>query len=239
MPSRPNTKQKRSFFARIALIFLVIAVVLGSIPLALVALYARADSEPQSNLMMWRSATGQHVERTWVSLDSIAPAVWQSVISSEDGQFCSHRGVDWGALRGQVDAVLEGNPTRGASTIAMQTVKNTLLWSGRSYLRKVLEVPLAILIDRAWGKKRVMEIYLNIAEWGPGIYGIEAAAQAYFGRPASRLTRQQAARLAVVLPNPILRNPTRLTRTLGRVAKRVQRRASQSGGYTWCLTARD
>jgi membrane peptidoglycan carboxypeptidase len=104
-----------------------------------------------------------------------------SIIMSEDGQFCSHWGVDWGALNAVLDR--EGGPSRGASTIAMQTVKNLFLWSSRSYIRKGLEIPLAYYADFILSKRRIMEIYLNIAEWGPGIFGAEAAAQHYFNKP--------------------------------------------------------
>jgi monofunctional biosynthetic peptidoglycan transglycosylase len=236
MENAPTSPKKHRWLRRIALTMLAFLVIAGTIPLALTALYARPGSEPVSTLMITSRLTGQSIDRKWVSFDEIAPAVWQSVISSEDGQFCAHRGVDWSALRNQIDNAIEGESARGASTIPMQTVKNLFLWNGRSYVRKVLEIPLAVLIDRAWGKRRLMEIYLNIAEWGPGIFGIEAAAQHYFGRSASSLTRRQAARLAVVLPNPHRRNPTKLTKALGRVAAQIERRANRSGGYVRCLS---
>ena len=126
---------------------------------------------------------------------------------SEDGQFCAHHGVDWGEL----DKVLDDSdgPSRGASTIAMQTVRNLFLWTSPIYVRKALEIPIALYADLIWTKRRMMEIYLNIAEWGPNIFGIEAAAQHYFGRSAKDLTANQAALLAVTLPNPTGRNPAK------------------------------
>jgi monofunctional biosynthetic peptidoglycan transglycosylase len=130
---------------------------------------------------------------------------------------------------------MEGEKTRGASTIVMQTGKNLFLWPGRSYLRKALELPLALYIDLVLSKKRIMEIYLNIAEWGPGIYGIEAASQYRFGRPASALTRRQAALLAVTLPSPETRNPAKPTKGLSRLARIIERRARQAGAYIGCL----
>src|SRR5690606_25438840 len=129
----------------------------------------------------------------------------------------------------------EGGPSRGASTITMQTVKNLFLWNGRSYVRKGLEFPLALIADGILSKKRIMEIYLNIAEWGPGIYGIEAAAQHYFNRRATKLNAQPAALLAVTLPNPTVRNPTTPTRTMRRIAGIVAGRAARSGPYVVCV----
>ena len=168
-------------------------------------------------------------------LDDVSPFVYQSVVSSEDGQYCSHNGVDWDAVDLVVDNLIDGERPRGASTIPMQTVKNLFLWNSRSYLRKLLEVPLALTADWAWDKRRMMEIYLNIAEWGPGIFGIEAAAQHHFKRSAKKLTRRQAALLAVTLPNPIARNPRKPNRGLQRLARLVEKRARQSGAYVKCL----
>ena len=126
-----------------------------------------------------------------VPLSEISPNLVQAVIASEDQRYCLHNGVDWGALRDVVDD--EDGPSRGASTLPMQTVKNLFLWHGRSYLRKALEVPLALYFDAVVPKKRILEIYLNIAEWGPGIYGAEAAAQYHFGVPAAKLSRRRRA----------------------------------------------
>jgi monofunctional biosynthetic peptidoglycan transglycosylase len=117
----------------------------------------------------------------------------------------------------------------------MQTVKNLFLSNGRSFLRKAVEVPLALYFDAVMPKRRVMEIYLNIAEWGPGIYGLEAAAHHYFGRPARDLTRKQAALLAVTLPNPHARNPAKPSAQLSRLANRIERRAQASGAYIGCI----
>ncbi len=118
----------------------------------------------------------------------------------EDGQFCFHGGVDWGEMRMLVQETLRGESTRGGSTIPMQTSKNPFLWNSRSFVRKALELPLAVSSSFVWSKRRMMEIYLNIAEWGPGIYGIEAAARYHFKVPASKLTARQAALLAVSCP---------------------------------------
>ena len=135
-----------------------------------------------------------------------------------------------------IDDAIAGEGSRGASTITMQTVKNLYLWHRPlGTLRKVVELPLAVYTDLVLPKRRIMEIYLNIAEWGPNIYGIEAAAQHHFGRSAKNLSRRQAALLAVTLPNPIGRNPARPGPGLRRLASLIERRAAQAGDYVWCL----
>ena len=148
-------------------------------------------------------------------------------------------GVDWGAVSTVVDDALDGRRTRGASTIAMQTVKNLFLWPDRSYVRKALEVPLGLAADFILGKRRLMEIYLNIAEWGrrPGgtVYGAEAAARHHFGRSAARLTARQGALLAATLPNPKERRAGRPRPGLRALARSVERRARRAGPYVKCL----
>ena len=187
----------------------LLAVVLALLPAVLTFLYLPSFVHPVSTLMWKDLVTFQGYDRRWVPIDDIAPVLVRSVIMSEDGQFCAHRGIDWAELNLVIDDAMAGEPTRGASTIPMQTVKNLYLWHGRSLLRKVLEAPLAIYFDAIMPKKRIMEIYLNIVEWGPGIYGAEAAAQHHFGRSAKDLSRRQAALLAVTLPNPAERNPAK------------------------------
>src|SRR5690606_3426591 len=128
-----------------------------------------------STPMAWTWLTGGQVQRDWVPLEAVAPALIRTVMVSEDSRYCSHRGVDWAAVQDVLDA--NRDTPRGASTIPMQTVKNLFLWQSRSYVRKAIEAPLAYAADFVLGKKRLMEIYLNIAEWGPGIFGAEAAAR--------------------------------------------------------------
>lgn len=207
-----------------------LAMVLALVFLALLLLYRLVP--PPSTLMLGRWLTFRSVERDWVPLSQISPHLIRAVIASEDQRFCSHAGVDWGEL----NAVLQDDdgPSRGASTLTMQTAKNLFLWPSRSYLRKGLELPMALAIDLAWPKRRVIEVYLNIAEWGDGVFGAEAAAQRHFGKPAARLTPTEAARLAGALPNPILRNPSRPSRALQSAAGRVQRRMNQLGPLGNC-----
>jgi len=200
-------------------------------------LYRIPFIHPVSTLMLRDLVLLRGYERQWVDLDDVSPVLVQSVMMSEDGQFCSHDGVDWSALNTIIDDAMDGEATRGASTIPMQTVKNLFLWASRSYIRKAIEIPLAIAADTVWSKRRLMEIYLNIAQWGPDIYGIEAAAQSYFGRSASDLTRRQAAYLAVTLPNPLERNPASPSASMRRLAGIIERRARQSGAYIKCLDA--
>ena len=213
-----------------------VAAVLLLLPIVLTILYLPPFVHPISTLMVKDLITFQGYDRRWVPLEDIAPALVHSVVMSEDGQFCSHRGVDLAELKVVIDDAISGEQPRGASTITMQTVKNLFLWS-RPFgtLRKVVELPLAVYMDLVMPKRRIMEIYLNIAEWGPNIYGIEAAAQHHFGRSAKNLTRRQAALLTVALPNPITRNPARPGPGLRRLANLIQSRAARAGGYVGCL----
>jgi monofunctional biosynthetic peptidoglycan transglycosylase len=185
-----------------------------------------------STLMLARWLTLRPVERQWVPLDQISPNLIRAVIAAEDQRFCSHRGVDWIELNAVLDD--EDGPSRGASTLTMQTAKNVFLWPGRSYIRKGLEIPLAMAIDFAWGKQRVIEVYLNVAEWGHGLFGAEAAAQRYFGKPVARLSPAEASRLAAALPNPLLRDPGKPNRVLQSAAARTQRRLGQLGSLGDC-----
>lgn len=210
--------------------------VMALIPAVLTFLYLPSFVHPVSTLMLKDLATFSGYDRRWVSIDDVAPVLAHSVIMSEDGQFCFHRGVDLGELKGVVDDALAGEATRGASTITMQTVKNLFLWSRPlGTVRKVVELPLAVYFDAVMSKRRIMEIYLNVAEWGPGIYGIEAAAQHHFGISAKQLSRRQAALLTVALPNPIERNPAKPGPGLKRLANLIERRAGRSGAYVGCL----
>lgn len=210
-------------------------IVLTLLPLGALILYRIDVIHPASTLMMADWVRGKPVDRRWVEIDDISPALWQSVMMSEDARFCSHYGVDWDQVDQVLTDALAGERTRGASTIPMQTVKNLFLWNSRSFLRKAVEVPLAIAADVILGKRRLLEIYLNIAEWGPGIYGAEAAAQRHFKRPAHRLSRRQAAFLAVSLPNPHIRKPSKPSRGLSRLARVIERRAKASGAYIGCI----
>ncbi|WP_134500141.1 monofunctional biosynthetic peptidoglycan transglycosylase [Microvirga pakistanensis] len=190
---------------------------------------------PVSTLMLGRWLTLQGVERTYVPLDEISPHLPLAVMTSEDSRYCEHHGVDWVAIREVVEDSDEDGPARGASTIPMQVAKNLFLWPSRSYVRKGLEIPAALYLDLIWSKRQMMEIYLNVAEWGEGIFGAEAAAQRYFRKSAKNLTRREAALLARSLPNPLRRNPARPTSRLNALAGQLQARMAGAAPYSDCL----
>jgi monofunctional biosynthetic peptidoglycan transglycosylase len=224
---RPKQPRRRRRVWRTLLRF---AAVLVLIPAVMVPVYRFAPAV--STLMAWTRLTGP-IERAWVPLEAIAPPLVASVLMSEDGKFCAHRGVDWAELGKVLDD--DAERPRGASTIAMQTVKNLFLWPSRSYLRKGLEMPLALYGDLVWGKRREMEIYLNVVQWGPRVFGAEAAARHYFGRAAASLTPSQSALMAAALPNPGVRDPARPSANLVALANRIAARARASGAYVDCL----
>jgi monofunctional biosynthetic peptidoglycan transglycosylase len=185
------------------LLLTVLAILLAVLllPYLLAPLYR--TGHPASALMAWRSVTGAPVSRQWVDLAAMASALPRSVVASEDAKFCTHRGVDWDALREVIDDAEDGEVSRGGSTITQQVAKNLFLWPGRSVVRKALELPLALWIDFVLPKSRILEIYLNVAELGPsGQFGAQAGSLYAFGHGASMLTPREAALLAAILPNP-------------------------------------
>jgi monofunctional glycosyltransferase len=204
----------------------------GALFVVLLGLYAVIH--PPSTLMLGRWLTFRDVDRRWAGIDTISPRLVDAVVMSEDGQFCSHHGVDWGSLR-EVLQDSEDGPSRGASTITMQVVKNLFLWPSRSYVRKGLEIPLALIVDAAWSKRRIVEVYLNIAEWGDGVFGAEAASQAAFGKGAAALSAREAALLATTLPNPIRRHAGRPSRGHQRLAGIVLARMGDAENWTTCI----
>ncbi len=180
-----------------------VVVLLIAVPLALIVVY-RFVPPPITPLMLIRLIEGYPLHHQWVAFDKISPALGHAVIASEDNLFCEeHLGFDFNALHGQVEAWEDGKRPRGASTLTMQTAKNLLLWPGRDIVRKAIEAWLTPQIAVLWPRRRVLEVYLNIVEFGPGIYGAEAAARAFFHKPASELTPREAAQLAAVLPRPL------------------------------------
>jgi monofunctional biosynthetic peptidoglycan transglycosylase len=186
--------------------------VIGSI--VLVMLY-RVLPPPGTPLMLLRLVEGYGIHKSWRSFDEISANLVRAVMASEDARFCRHYGFDWSAVGTDWDRYQSGRGRLlGASTISMQTAKNVFLWPGRDWLRKALEAYFTVLIEFAWGKRRIMETYLNVVEWGRGLYGAEAAAQYYFHKPASSLTADEAVRLAAVLPDPLDWSPRRPGRRL-------------------------
>lgn len=198
-------------------------------PPALFGIY-RFAPPPLTPLMLIRWVQGHGIDYRWVPLERMAPALARSAIAAEDNLFCRHWGFDLVALRQQISAALAGERARGASTISMQTAKNLVLWTGRDPLRKAAEAWLTPQLELLLAKRRIIELYLNIAELGPGIYGAEAAARHWFGKPAARLSADEAARLIALLPSPLTRQPARM----GSDARRIVRRAGQLGPLLDC-----
>lgn len=212
----------------------IVLAVLFCAPFVLTVLYKGVA--PVSTLMVHRVVTLQGYQRQWVPLSQIDSDVVRSVMASEDAQFCSHGGVDWQSLRQVIEDWRAGKRVRGASTLSMQMAKNLFLWPSRSYVRKGLEVPLALYMDAVLGKPRLMEIYLNTAEWGPeGVFGIEAAAQRVYGKPAINLSTNEAALLTVMLPNPVERDAARPSGRLRTLAATVRARANSAALDSSCV----
>lgn len=207
----------------------IVGVVWYATMFALIVLYRFVDP-PVSALMLIRAVEGQDIDQRPVALADVSPLLRRAVVTAEDGQFCRHRGFDLGEIRAAMRA---GGARfgRGASTISQQLAKNLFLWPNRSYVRKALEVPLTATLEALWPKARILEIYLNVVEWGPGIYGAEEAARTYFGKSAAALTEREAALLAVALPNPIRRDASDPEPKQVRLATRLQMRMRTSGPF--------
>ena len=188
---------------------------------------------------MWRWLVGERVQRDYLPLARISPALSLAVLIAEDGRFCMHYGVDFAEIRDAIAEADDIEDMRGGSTITQQVAKNLFLWQSRSFVRKALEFPLALWIDLILSKRRILEIYLNIAEWGPnGEFGVEAGSRYAFGKSAHSLSRYQAALLAAVLPNPHDRNAHRPGPGLRRLAGLYERRAARSPEVANCLRVR-
>jgi len=220
---------------RRVVIGLALAVLAG--PPLLLALY-RAVPPPITPLMVIRLFEGEGLRHEWVDLEAISPHLRAAVVAAEDNLFCRHNGFDVDSLRDAVAEWRGGGRARGASTISMQTSKNLFLWPDRSLLRKVLEAYVTVWMELLWPKPRIVEVYLNVAEWGPGVYGAEAAARHHFGVAAADLDRQQATRLAAVLPNPRAWSAARPTPYIRDRAVVLQRRMGQLGPLLACVGGR-
>lgn len=217
---------------RNALLLALAVVVLA--PTALIAIY-RFVPPPVTPLMLIRLAEGETLKKRWVGLERIAPSLPRSVIAAEDNWFCAHAGYDVKAIADQLNRWLDGERPRGASTITMQTAKNLFLWPDRDGLRKVLEGWLTWQIELMWPKERILEVYLNVVEFGRGIYGAEAAARIFFAIPAKSLTSTQSALLASVLPNPREWSAARPSPYIEARARDVLRRVRQLGPLLACV----
>lgn len=232
--------KRRKRYGLLLTSFAVLFIAFVMAPVLWVGAYMFFDP-PSNVLMMQRAAEGQAIRHYPVPLSRISPHVVRAVIAAEDNKFCTHDGFDVEAIQDAMESNARGEDRRGASTISQQTAKNLFLWPDRSWLRKGLETYFTALIEFMWPKQRIMEAYLNVAEWGDGSFGIEAASRAYFGVSADALTPLQAARLAAVLPNP---NRWRADRpgpyVRGRAATLVARaRVVRNEGLAGCVLASD
>ena len=215
---------------RLAIAVLVVLL----LPYLIAPVYRVVD--PVSTLMLWRWLTGARVERRVTPIERMAPALPLAVLIAEDGRFCTHHGVDFQEIREALSEADDFDELRGGSTITQQVAKNLFLWPGRSLVRKALEFPLALWIDLVLPKRRVLEIYLNIAEWGPnGQFGAEAAARWAFGKSARALTAREAALLAAILPNPRRRSARVPSVVVRRLAGVYESRAARSPAVAACV----
>jgi monofunctional glycosyltransferase len=224
---------ERARFKPVIRVVVTVFLLILLLPFVLTLLYGTVA--PVSTVMLWRWAKGERVERIWVPLDRVAPALVSTVIVAEDARYCRHHGIDF---KGVVEIIETEDlrEARGGSSITQQTAKNLFLWPSRSFFRKALEVPLALWLDLVLGKRRVLEIYLNIAEWGPtGEFGIEAGARRAFGKSAPDLDAHEAALLVAVLPNPHRRDARQPGVRLGRLAAIYRSRAATFRNVASCV----
>lgn len=218
--SKTRPASRRTPWRR-ALVWLGRAVLgVAGVLVALVLLFT-VINPPTNIYQMQESRRLGKIERDWVAFDQIAPSMARAAVAAEDANYCLHWGFDMAAIR----AALDAGARRGASTISQQVVKNVFLWHGQSDFsrsaRKGFEAVLTLLVEAVWSKRRILEVYLNVAEFGEGVFGIEAASQHYFGRAAKDLTAIQSARLAAVLPAPKSRNPAKPTPAVERRAQAI------------------
>ncbi len=218
-PPKPPARGYGSILKRAIKLAFWLVIAWLAIVLALIVAY-RFVNPPASTLMLQYWLSGQGVSQKWVAFDDISPNVVRAVLVSEDGRFCEHSGIDLEAIEEAIENT-DGR-ARGGSTISMQVVKNLFLWPSKSYVRKAIELPLTYLMELIWPKRRIMEVYLNIAEWGRGVFGVGAAAEYHFYKSARNLSAREAARLAVSLPNPLVRNAGRPGPGLQRLANAIQ-----------------
>jgi monofunctional biosynthetic peptidoglycan transglycosylase len=195
-------RRRRSFLGRIRLWILRLGAGFFILSVFLTVLYASVPP-PITILMIGGLIEGRGLHKDWTSIEHISPHLIRSAIAAEDAHFCEHHGFDWEAIQAAWERIERGSRRlRGGSTISNQTAKNVFLWPSRSWIRKGFEAYFTVLIELIWGKRRIMEVYLNVIEFGPGIYGAEAASQRFFKKSAAELTRHEAALLASILPNP-------------------------------------
>jgi monofunctional biosynthetic peptidoglycan transglycosylase len=204
----------------------IVLLLLVLLPPAALLIY-RFVAPPATPLMLWRAWQGAPIRQVWRPLAGLSPQIMNAVVAAEDSRFCLHHGFDWDAIARDMETNERGGRLRGGSTISQQTAKNLLLWPDRSWLRKGAEAYVTVLLEALWPKSRILEIYLNIIEWGPGIYGIEAASEENFRADNLTLTPARAALLAAVLPNPLRWSPQHPTGYIERYAHTIAARVPE------------
>ncbi len=223
---------RRSLLALAVIVFVFLA-----LPYLIAPIYRFV--QPVSTPMLWRWMTGKRVERIFVPIGHLGTTLPIAVIVAEDGTFCRNRGIDLGAMREAMEEADDLGGARGGSTITQQAAKNLFLWNGRSFVRKALEIPLALWLNLVLPKHRVLEIYLNIAEWGPnGEFGAEAGARWAFGKSAHDLTAREAGELAAILPNPVRRSARTPNSMVRRLAGLYEHRAEAHPALDACIRPR-
>lgn len=236
-PAPPLPPSPRERIARVARLAVLAAVCFVLLPYLLTPLYLVL--RPISTPMLWRHITFQRVVRNYLPIANMSPVLPLTVIAAEDARFCQHWGIDWQGIRDALEDADDIEDLRGGSTITQQVAKNLFLWQGRSFLRKALEFPLAMWVDLILPKRRIMEIYLNIAEWGPdGEFGVDAGARRAFGHPATNISAQEAALLSAILPNPVVRNARQPGPSVRRISGIHMSRAASSGPLDACVRGR-
>ena len=232
--TQQRSAHPRGGLSRLAGAVLMVVLVLLVLPYLLVPVYRIV--KPVSTLMLSRWLTGRNVVRIYVPIGRLAPVLPLTVLVAEDDRFCSHHGIDWQEIHAVLQEADDIGEARGGSTITQQTAKNLFLWPGRSFVRKALEFPLALWIDLVLPKRRIMEIYLNIAQWGPnGEFGAEAGARSAFGKSAADIDRREAALLASILPNPVRRSARRPAPGVRRLAGIYEARARRAASLAGCI----
>jgi monofunctional biosynthetic peptidoglycan transglycosylase len=233
----PEKRKLTHSLPRLLRVIAIAILVVFLLPYLITPLYSVVD--PISTLMIWRRLKGARVEQQYVPISRISPALSLTVIVAEDGRFCSHHGVDLAEIREALAESDDIDDARGGSTITQQVAKNLFLWQSRSYMRKALEFPLALWIDLVLPKRRILEIYFNIAEWGPnGEFGAEAGARRAFGKSARDLSRYDAALMAAILPNPVSRNARQPGPIVRRLAGLYVDRSARAPAAAECVRAK-
>lgn len=211
-----------------------LALVVVALPLLVIIAY-RFVAPPITPLMIIRAIQGEGLDYRWVPLSRMSPHLVRAVLAAEDSRFCLHHGFDVDAIADELDDWMQGERPRGASTVTQQTAKNILLWPGRDLLRKAIEAWLTPQLELVWSKRRILEVYLNVIEIGPGVYGAEAAARSYFGKSAASLSAREAALVAAVLPNPRARSAAHPSARVVQRAGRIAARAMVMDDYIQCV----